>query len=208
MVRERPVDVPEEAVWDGGDNEWVLAERDGDGRERGLVTYWRPDGTLVCHREHRHGVPHGWFKRYHGSGEVSREGTFVDGKIHGVDRCYRSTAQTTELAFPADRMPASVWRYEVDRVHGEVTTARWYDRDGNQGDGQGRSISGAARFVPHTAVSLSGSATWLDGRTDDEARHHGLWRSWSRDGVPTGERVMEHGVEVASRAFACAEHVR
>jgi hypothetical protein len=202
---ERPTDIPADAVWDGVDDEWVLAELDHDGRKHGLATYWRPDGTIVNHCTYEHGVPHGWFKRYHESGEVSRAGTFVDGRIHGTDVCYRSAAPTTELAFPADQLPETVWRYEVDWVHGQVTTARWYDREGNQVTETGEAYPERPATVPALAVYLSGSATWLDGRTDDEGRHHGLWRSWSRDGIPTGEREMAHGNEVAARRFACAE---
>lgn len=202
---ERPAEVPAQAVWDGGDREWVLAEHDEDGREHGLATFWRPDGTLVNHCNFVHGVPHGWFKRYHESGEVSREGTFVDGELHGTDARHRSATPTTELAFPAGRLPDPIWRYEVDWVHGQATTARWYDRDGNQVTKEGERYPERPTTVPDTAIYASEGAAWLDGHTDDQGQEHGLWRSWSRDGTPTGEREMDHGDEIAVRHFACAE---
>jgi hypothetical protein len=69
-VSERPPSVPEQAVWDAGDGEWVLAERDDDGRKHGQATYWRPDGTLVNHCSYEHGVPHGLAVRYTSRGDA------------------------------------------------------------------------------------------------------------------------------------------
>src|SRR5690349_10303874 len=115
-MRDRPASVPAEAIWSDADRARGLAPPDAGGEKHGLFTYWRPDGTLVNHCTFAHGVPHGAYKRYHETGEVSRAGTFVDGKLHGVDTCFRATGATTELAFPASRLPANVWRYEVDMV--------------------------------------------------------------------------------------------
>ena len=205
QMPERPPGVPEAARWDKGDREWVLADTDAKGREHGLVTYWRPDGTLVNHCHYKHGTPHGLAVRYHESGEVSRRCVFVMGVITGTDACYRSAAPTTELAFPADRMPDTVWRYEVEWVDGRVVTARFYDRMGKQVTETGEALPDRPDSVPADAVYLSRTATWLHGHTDNAGKHHGLWRSWSREGVPTGEKEMDHGEEVATRTFANAD---
>ncbi|MFE7113438.1 hypothetical protein ACFU98_45190 [Streptomyces sp. NPDC057575] len=204
-MHERPAGVPAEAFWDDGDNEWVLAEGDEDGRKHGLVTYWRPDGTLVNHCTYERGVPHGSSTRYHESGEVSRTCTFVNGVMHGVDAVFRSTGPTTELAFPVSRMPDNVWRYESDMANGRMTSARWYDQEGRQVTETGEPYPERPENVPDSAVYLSKDATWLDGATDTGGRPHGLWRNWNREGVPTGERDMEHGTETATRHFVCAE---
>ena len=124
--------IPAGAVWDEAQGEWALGDRDADGRKHGLTAYYRADSSLANHCEYVHGVPHGWFKRYHESGEVSREGTFVDGEIHGADRSYRSDTPTTELAFPVDQTGADVWRCELSWWHGRVTGVRWYDRAGSR----------------------------------------------------------------------------
>jgi antitoxin component YwqK of YwqJK toxin-antitoxin module len=202
---ERPPSLPAEAVWDEGDGEWVVAPFDADGKRHGLVTFWRPDGSLVNHCNFAHGVPHGWFKRYHETGEVSRAGEFVDGKIHGVDACYRASGPTTELAFPASRMPATVWRYEMDMVNGRMVSARWYDKDGQQVTETGEPYPARPAGVPSTAVYLSKSATWFDGATDDAGKRHGLWRTWSRDGALVAETEIEHGRDVDVRRFASPE---
>ena len=81
---ERPKSVPEEAFWDEGDDEWCLPETDEAGEKHGTVKWWRPDGTLCCQTEYVHGKPHGKFQRFHENGEVSREGIFEDGKLHGT----------------------------------------------------------------------------------------------------------------------------
>jgi hypothetical protein len=124
--------IPAGAVWDEAQSEWALGDRDADGRKHGLTAYYRADGSLANHCEYAHGVPHGWFKRYHESGEASREGTFVDGEIHGADSSYRSDTPTTELAFPVDQTGADVWRCELSWWHGRVTGVRWYDRAGGR----------------------------------------------------------------------------
>jgi len=205
LMPERPPGVPEAAHWDKGDREWVLANTDAKGREHGLVTYWRPDGTLVNHCHYKHGTPHGLAVRYHESGEVSRRCVFVMGVITGTDACYRSAAPTTELAFPADRMPETVWRYEVEWVDGRVVTARFYDQMGKQVTETGEALPHRPADVPADAVYLSRSAIWLHGHTDAAGKHHGLWRTWSREGVPTGEKDMDHGEEVATSTFANAD---
>lgn len=204
-MKERPLGVPEIATWDPSDNEWVHAPLDGNGNKYGLVTYWRPDGTLVNHCEFEHGKPHGYFKRYHESGEVSRSGTFVRGVMHGIDACFRTTTKTTERAFPTDRMPANVWRYEVDMDMGKVTGARWFDQFGNQVTETGEPIPDRPPQLPPKAVYLSKSATWLFGETDDKARRHGIWRTWDRAGAPVGEVEFDHGNEIGKHSFVAPE---
>lgn len=196
-MQERPVSVPAEAVWDDGDKEWVLAEVDEDGRKHGVVTYWRPDGTLVNCCAYEHGVPHGSSTRYHESGEVSRSCTFVNGVMHGVDAVFRSTGPTTELAFPVHRMPDTVWRYEAQKVHGQITGVRLFDREGHEVTETGQPYPERPQNVPGGAVYRSKDEMWLDGVRDSDGRPRGLWWSWNREGVPSRLSYHRAGNEVA-----------
>ncbi|HEY1177118.1 MAG TPA: hypothetical protein VGF17_13260, partial [Phytomonospora sp.] len=205
MTRAKPDGVPAEAVWSPDDGEWVLAERDDDGRMQGVVTYWRPDGTLVNHCSYADGVPHGWFKRYHENGEVSRAGTFHHGELTGVDACYRSTGETTELAFPVHAMPANVWRYERDIAGGRSLSGRWFDKEGRQVDDTGGPLPERPGNVPAAAVYFAGSRHWALGVVDGKGEQ-GLWRYWSPEGTPLGEREVRDGRELDRRWFLGADH--
>src|ERR1043165_8945897 len=205
MTRAKPDGVPPEASWSAEDGEWVLADRDEQGRMQGVVTYWRPDGTLVNHCSFADGVPHAWFKRYHENGEVSRSGTFTHGEITGVDACSRSTGETTELAFPVHAMPANVWRYERDMVASRSVSGRWYDKDGNQVGDTGEPLPERPANVPAAAVYFAGSRHWAFGAVDGSGEQ-GLWRYWSTEGEPIGERAPSAGPELARRWFLGADH--
>ena len=64
--------MPLSAEWSESDQEWVVGERDAAGEFVGDVTYYRPDGSLVCICPHVAGRPHGQSRRFHESGEVSQ----------------------------------------------------------------------------------------------------------------------------------------
>ena len=80
---DRPSGVPETAWWSPEDNEWILGDKDRDDRLVGEVTYWRPDGSLVCKCDHVAGQPHGTSRRFHETGEVSQHCHFERGALHG-----------------------------------------------------------------------------------------------------------------------------
>ncbi|MCA9569031.1 MAG: hypothetical protein KC656_14375, partial [Myxococcales bacterium] len=147
MAEERPAGVPEGA-WVNG-NEWELGERDSQGRFQGIVRWWRMDGTLCCRTEHVDGRPHGTFQRFHPNGEISREGTFDNGSIVGIERFHRSTAATTEYfaVYSADRR---VWTAVNDHTRGVRT---FLDKKGQPCDQKGRPVE------PEPVV-VEGPAWW------------------------------------------------
>jgi hypothetical protein len=164
--------------------EWVLVPHpDEQGRKHGLVTYWRPDGSLVNRCEYRNGVPHGAYARYHPSGEVSRSGTFVEGKLHGVDTSYRSAAPTTEFCFDID-LPDVIVRTEVDMDRGRASGDRFYDRDGNEVTQAGEPAPARPPGVDERAV-FSAEGLWFLGDRDagpGAERKRALHRWWDRRG--------------------------
>jgi antitoxin component YwqK of YwqJK toxin-antitoxin module len=197
---ERPSSVPEEAYWDEGDNEWCLHETDDAGEKHGLVKWWRPDGTLCCATEFVHGTPHGSFKRFHENGEVSREGAFEDGKLHGTNAFVRSTGETTEN-FPRG-LGEKVKRAEMDYVHGSVVAARAYDADGNQCMEDGEPFpetrpDGVPQDAHFRKREQDGEYRWVVGAVvdhdDGTISRTGTWRWWSPNGVLVSEEPYEDG---------------
>ncbi|MBT8496268.1 MAG: hypothetical protein KJO07_24700, partial [Deltaproteobacteria bacterium] len=159
----------------------------------GIVTYWRPDGTLVNHCQFEHGSPHGWYKRYHQSGEVSRQGTFAHGKLHGTDKYFRSEQKTTEN-FPGG-LSERVWSAEMDMRHGAIVGARAYDKNGVQCSESGEPFPDRPDGVPEDASYSSTGGRWLAGSTDDEYQRQGLWRFWDSDGQLQQEVEYDGGAE-------------
>jgi len=216
---ERPSNVPAAATFDADDDEWMLAERDEEGREHGLTTWWRADGSRCCVTEYVHGTPHGRFERFHDNGETSRSGRFVEGQLHGTNTFLRSTAPTRET-FPAGLADA-VWRCEMDYERGRVGEARAYDQSGH------RVLEDGAPYPTEQPAGVPTSAhfrqeedgwRWVQGTVEDKGDgtidRQGTWRWWSPegdlvlertyvDGALHGEqRVYEDGVVVALSTFA------
>ncbi|MBW2702772.1 MAG: hypothetical protein JRF33_18275 [Deltaproteobacteria bacterium] len=199
MEEKRPQGIPPEATWSASDNEWVLLPKDDENRNHGICTYWRPDGTLVNHCQFEQGAPHGWYKRYHQSGEVSREGTFVSGKLHGTDVYTRSDKPSTET-FPAG-LGDRVWRAEMDMCENRIVAGRCYDREGLQVAETGEAFPESPASVPEEATFSATGGRWLVGRTDDQFEHHGLWRFYTREGALNQETEFDHGSEVWTRHY-------
>lgn len=191
----RPKGVPAAAQWIEAEQEWELAPKDARGKKHGKVTWWRRDATIVCECEYAHGVAHGAFTRYHDDGKPSRTGTFVKGKMHGIDTAYRSATPTTELAFPARSFGGRVWRYELDRDMDRVLASRWFDKRGRPVTATGEAMPARPASVPTRATFEPISGEWLDGETDELLARHGVWRTWHKEGALTSEVLYEHGVE-------------
>lgn len=195
-MTERPDGVSAEAVWEPGDQEWVLVPApDDQGRKHGLVTFWRADGTLLCRSEYRHGVAHGPATRYHESGEMSWSATLVDGEVDGVDTAYRSAAATTETMFDAG-LPEAVVRVEAERVRGVLVAVRSYDRDGNELNMAGEPMPDRPPAVENRALSLA-NGDWYYGQQDSAGKRVGLTQWWDRDGAAVRVEYHQDGKCVA-----------
>jgi hypothetical protein len=191
MSKSKPENVDADAWWSSSDNEWVLGTKDNDGGFHGLVTYWRPDGSLVNHCNYQHGTPHGQYKRYHQSGELSRQGVFVQGKIQGTDVFTRSESDTTEN-FPSG-LNEQVWRAEMDMRDGRMVGGRLFNKDGKQVGEDGSLCPERPTGVPDEAVYSSTSGRWVHGTTDDNYKREGIWLFFHQDGWVQQETLYRAG---------------
>lgn len=180
-MEERPASVPEKALWSASENEWILAEADGDGEHHGLVKYYRPDGTICCETDFVHGTPHGAFRRFHENGDVSREGEFVEGALEGTNVFLRCEEQTTE-EFPQG-LGDEVWRAEMDFQQGTIVEARAYDRDGRRCLEDGTPFPEHPDGVPASAHWDQNADLWVEGSQDENHQKTGTWRWWTNEGV-------------------------
>ena len=199
MSKAKPNSVDENAWWSASDNEWILAAKDDADRLHGLVTYWRPDGTLVNHCEYEHGVPHGSYKRYHETGEVSRQGTFVQGQLHGTDIFIRTEGETTE-SFPAG-LSSAVWRAEMDMVNGSMVAGRLYNSYNMQVGEDGEPCPERPQDVPAEAVYSSTSNRWVLGNTNQSHERDGRWTFYTSDGWIQQEVEYADGEEQSKASY-------
>ncbi|NMB74443.1 MAG: hypothetical protein GYA21_04860 [Myxococcales bacterium] len=196
---ERPASVPAEAFWSEDENEWCLPERDDQGEYHGWVQWWRPDGTLCCKTEYQHGAPHGVFRRFHENGEVSREGRFEQGRLHGTNVFYRSSAKTTEK-FPQG-LGEAVKRAEMDYRMGDIVAARCYDEQDRQCMEDGAPFPERPKNVPADAHfrkrEQDGEYRWVVGSVvdhqDGTIARIGTWRFYTPEGVLVAEENYKDG---------------
>ncbi len=178
----RPKGVPTKAWWDAGDQEWVLGPK-VEGKLHGDVTFWRPDGTKcnVCHLVA--GVPHGPFKRFHETGEVSQAGTYEQGELHGTRTWFATDGQTTETTRPPG-VSEQVWRSEMDYEHGKVVGVRHFDREGRRVlPSTGEPYPERPAEVDPAAEYVEPKDEWHHGAADGDTQAKvGRWRRWDRAG--------------------------
>jgi hypothetical protein len=174
--------VPLSAEWSEADQEWVVGEHDASGELVGDVTYYRPDGSLVCICPHVAGKPHGQSRRFHESGEVSQVAQYVDGVLHGQRIFYATDAPTTEQMH-TQGMSTAIVRAEFDYVNGNLRTARYIDRDGRRITRSGKPLPDRPAGVPDTALFNDTSRAWVDGEYDSDGEPVGTSLIWSREGA-------------------------
>jgi antitoxin component YwqK of YwqJK toxin-antitoxin module len=204
-VPERPASVPLSAEWSEPDQEWVVGERDAAGELVGDVTYYRPDGSMVCICSHAAGRPHGQSRRFHESGEVSQVAQYVDGVLHGTRILYATDGPTTEKMH-AGGMSAAVAQAEFDYVNGNLRTARYIDRDGRRVTVSGQPLPDRPAGVPDTALFDDRSQKWVDGEYDSDGEPVGTGLDWSRDGTPL--QRLEHLGDGMTRRIGLYENGR
>lgn len=130
---ERPDSVPAEAVWNSGENEWEIGEKNAQGSPVGLWKWWlAPNGHLCCetvyHGENGNAFS---FTRFHPDGTPSRKGVYVDGQPSGKISWFRSENPTQEH-YPDQKAGEHV--YETVQVikGGYCVQEYYYDRNGNE----------------------------------------------------------------------------
>ncbi|PZR04605.1 MAG: thiol reductase thioredoxin [Archangium gephyra] len=180
----RPEGVPAKAWWDDGDKEWVFGPM-VDGQKHGDFTYWRADGTK-CNESHCvMGTPVGPFKRFHENGEISQDGEFDEnGQLHGTRRWFSIDEPTTENTRPSG-VHESIYKSEMDYVHGKVVAIRHFNRDGERVlPRDGAPYPQRPEGVDEGAEYVEPKDEWSFGSADGETQQkQGPWKRWTRDGV-------------------------
>jgi hypothetical protein len=185
----RPSDVPADAWWSPKDNEWIIGTKDAQGRLQGEVTYWRPDGSLVCKCDHLDDKPHGRARRFHETGEISQDCQYVNGDLHGLRAWFMTDGTTTEKP-RHEGLAKSIWRGELDYEKGRVVAFRYWDREGNLVDQTGKLVPKRPPNVPESA-GLNKSGLWTAGQWNEQGHKVGLHRFWRQDGSLDSESEHE-----------------
>ncbi|MBW1807058.1 MAG: thiol reductase thioredoxin [Deltaproteobacteria bacterium] len=189
--QKRPESVPENAWWDENDQEWIQGEKNDQGALQGTVKYWRADGTLCNECEYVDGTPHGPFKRFHENGDISQEGQFENGKLHGTRTFFASDSETTENmpAGLSEKVFKAVMEYDLD----SVVAGKLFDRDGQRIKEDGSAFPEIPKDVPEDAQFSESSAQWYLGSFDENNERSGKWRFWSVTGEIQEETEYKNG---------------
>lgn len=196
LAKIRPDTVPRDAVFDSKSCEWKVESRDDRRRRHGVASHFRPDGTLVETVTYEHGIEAGPFTRFHESGEVSRRGMHVGGKLEGTVEGFRSKRPTSERLF--EDVAPNIVRIELDYRAGFLTTMRWFDAQGRALTGLGDPLPKRPSTVPKNAC-FNADSQWVQGDADEESRRHGVWRIWDQAGKSMPDITFEHGEIVAKK---------
>lgn len=124
----RPATVPQEAIWNAQQNEWELGLKNDQGKHIGAWKWWlAPNGHLCCHTLFDDNGNLLNFKRFHPNGEVSRYGTYENGRE--IEDVYlKSSGPTTEI-FAYGNTDDNVYK-AVKRSNAPVEYD-YYDKGGN-----------------------------------------------------------------------------
>ncbi|WP_212003769.1 hypothetical protein [Chitinophaga sp. HK235] len=199
---ERPVTVPEGAVYNDADKEWLLGETNENNQRVGLWKKWHIEGYLWVTIDYRDGTPPYPTQSFHPDGTVSQDGEWYGGdKYVGPVRLIKSDHPTPEY-FPPNN-GANVWAAEFDYVDEFIYNAqRYFDRDNNEVSSDGDPLPARPANVPARAhfVRLPYSATnWVMGTVDTRIGNYiGEYFEWDLDGntvvqrlYSTSSRVLE-----------------
>ncbi len=197
----RPAGIPAKAWWDPGDNEWVFGPM-VDGKKHGDFSYWRPDGTKCNECHVVMDVPQGPFKRFHENGEVSQEGAFEKGQLHGTRTWFGTDSETTEQVRPPG-VHESIWKSEMDYVHGRVVGIRHFNRDGDRVvPTNGEPYPQRPEGVDEGAEYVEPKDEWHKGDAEGETQTKvGPWKIWTRDGQLKSELTYVEGEAQGSATF-------
>lgn len=173
-VPARPKNVPPKAVWNGADGEWALEAKNG------VSKYWRRDGSLCNECTFKGGRPNGPFKRFHNNGEVSQEGAFLDGELHGTRTWHACDAPTDEQVLTPG-MSDKVRRSEMDYDRGRVVAVRHFDAEGNRVTPDGEPYPDRPPLVPDEA-EYHPDGSWVLATLNEKGHRHGPWQRWTASG--------------------------
>ena len=188
----RPKTVPPKAVWNAEDGEWELGAKNARGERQGVVKYWRRDGTLCNECAFKDGRPSGPFKRFHNNGQVSQEGQFLDGQLHGK-RTWHACEEPTDEEMLGEGMSPKVRRSEMDYDKGRVMAVRHYDADSRRILPTGEPYPERPALVPDEA-ELQPGVGWVLATVDKQGRRNGTWQRWHDNGAQAESAEYVHNV--------------
>jgi len=154
-----------------------------DGKKHGDFVFWRADGTKSNECRMVMDVAEGPFKRFHENGNVSQDGTFEKGQLHGTRRWFSTDSETTENTRAPD-IHEDVWRSEMDYVHGRVVAIRHFNREGERvlpSTGEPYPLKPAG--VDDGAEYVEPKDEWHRGAAEGATQKKlGRWKVWTREG--------------------------
>lgn len=125
--QERPITVPQEAIWNASQNEWELGEKNEQGNYIGEWKWWlAPKGYLCCHTFFDENGKMLSFKRFHPNGEVSRYGTFENGVQ--IEDVYLKSSEPTSEVFAYGSSDDKV--FKAVKRPGVPVSFDYYDKNG------------------------------------------------------------------------------
>jgi hypothetical protein len=189
---QRPPKLPKNAVWLDDEREWELGGKSKSGKKHGTYKYFRPDGTLCNECQFSEGVPDGPFKRFHENGEVSQEGIYLKGKLHGTRVWFATDSQTSERMHEgiSETIRKSEMDYDMDRV----IAVRHFDAEGNRVLPDGTPYPDRPQSVPRNGTEYRGDLKrWVEPHLDERGARHEIWRAWTVTGEPAEESEYVHG---------------
>ncbi|NLR68955.1 hypothetical protein HGH92_31930 [Chitinophaga varians] len=189
----RPVSVPEGAVYNEADKEWLLGETNENNQRIGPWKKWHTDGYLWETIDYREGIPPYPTQRFHPDGTLSQAGEWYGGdKYIGPLRLIKSDNPTPEY-FPPDNA-ANVWAAEFDYEDEFIYNAqRYFDKDNNEVSSDGDLLPARPANVParaHFIRAAYSSTNWVMGTVDTRiADYIGEYYEWDLDGKPVVKRL-------------------
>lgn len=126
--QERPGTVPKEAIWNGSENEWELGKKNEQGNHIGEWKWWlAPNGHMCCHSFFDEKGNILSFKRFHPNGEISRYGTYQNGRQ--IEDVYLKSSEPTSEIFAFGDTDATI--FKAVKKAGVPVSFDYYDKEGN-----------------------------------------------------------------------------
>jgi antitoxin component YwqK of YwqJK toxin-antitoxin module len=198
LAEQRPAGVPEGATWLPEREVWETASTDRGGAKNGEVTQWRADGTLYLRGHYREGRMHGPCTFFHPSGQVAREGVYVDGEPEGLMIAYASDSPSPEVLRTCC-VPEGAWQMKSRFDRGRLLSEIFCDRQGRVLLSDGSLRPERPSSVPLEADFDEYARRWMHGPVDERGSWIGVWRFWNTDGIVDEEAQYRDSRKVWSR---------
>ncbi len=192
----RPDSVPEHAIWDANDQEWVVQTLDTQGRDHGQTDYYRADGRLCCTSGFEHGTLHGKNMRFHPDGSVASEGEYEHGVMTSVHH-YRGDESSTE-SFPEVCQNVTHIFSQLSNDGKYTKATQFFGKDDVPLTSTGDPLPPRPENVPALAGYLT---QWVLGELDRSRNNQkvGTWKYWTTEGqLVCEEEISYEGVAIST----------